>query len=141
MSKSTDREYVLNVAQQFLQTLVPSNPLKNRGYFEEISGKRGSDANCFYRNISWKAEEFLGKFRGDRLQRVLCAGLAPDPRPQPLIRTEPIKTSMWEMFPKAEYLLKGDGKEVLRNLAAVSLTAAAYDLCYARHHQGGIRPL
>src|ERR1035437_1325844 len=135
MSTLKNRTYVLNVAQQFLQG-TSENPLLNKGWLDEICGKSGRDSNCFYRNFINEAEHFLESFGQDKLQQILCA--APPP---PQVSPVPMKTPLMYLNPGISDLLNRSEEQILQKLAALSLVAAAYDLCYAKHHQGGVRPV
>lgn len=144
MSKPNDREYVLNVAQQFLQGLGPHfNPLTSASCFREVCDSTGGDTNCFYRNFSSEAEDFLNKFSGVKLQRLIWGSVDPqtDPLKTGFGSTTIPRTSMGMMWPKADHLFNYTGREILRNVAAVSVVAAAYDLCFCKHHRGGVRPI
>ncbi len=141
MSKTEGREYVLNVAQQFLQGIKGhANPLTSASWFKEVCDSMGRDTRCFYNNHAHLAEEFLDKFSGKKLQRILSAGRARRDD-EPMGATTIPRTSMWAMFPNIDCLIQEGGEKVLRNLAAVALVAAAYDICFCKHHRGGVRPI
>ncbi len=138
MSTLKDREYTLNVARQFLQS-TSNNPLLSRGRFDEICRKSGRDASSFHGYFACAACDFLQKFQGDKLQKILCA--APHPEEAPTYPLKgPMKTAIRSLEPSKDWLLNGDGEMILRKLAAVTLVAAAYDLCYIKHHQNNTRP-
>jgi hypothetical protein len=74
-TKNTERAYILNVAQQFLQSITESyfNPLSNENWFHEICNMNGHDVRSFYANFADRAEKFLTGFKGSSLQRIICA--------------------------------------------------------------------
>ena len=134
--KKSDRVYVLNVARQFLQTLEPAfNPLTNRQRFDKLCNTNGCDTKCFYSNLSADAEKFLGSFKGPALQRIICASIPGDSTGFAWPEDEPIQTPLWIYGAKTNCLFATDGIGILRNIAAVTLVAAAFDTCYVRHHQ------
>lgn len=136
------RVYVLNVAKQFLQSLDDYfNPLKNVDYFNKLCGSIGIDAKNFYSYLHTDAEKFLAKFKGPALQEIICACVNGSDDLNSVRETEPRRTPMWVMNASTSYLFSADGISILRNIAAVTVVAAAYDLCYSKHHQGGLSPI
>lgn len=141
-NKDAERMYILNVAQQFLQSRPRIfNPLSNENYFHTLCDSTGYNARCFYANLASDAEKFLGKFKGPSLQRIICASNPTSGDGYTLPPNGPVRVPMWLLGASTACLFATDGIGILRNVAAVSLVAAAYDLCYAKHHQGGVRPI
>lgn len=146
MSRTSDREYIINVAQQFLQNITGRpNPLTNFSWFAEVCGSRGHDAKCFYRNHAHLAQEFLKKFSGLKLQRLIIGSITPEEDPNfKGFNSSSIPRSSMRLLAGGEKvwdLFNCGGHEIMCRLAAVSLLAAAYDLCFCRHFRDGIRPI
>ena len=132
MSKAQDREYILNVAQQFLQGIDDHiNPLTSASWFREVCGSDGQGIGCFYNNHVNRAENFLKKFSGRKLQLLIIGSVSPqdDPHltgfssssiPHSSMRILAGREKVWDFFDST-------GQEILCRLAAVSLLAAAYD--------------
>lgn len=128
------RKYVLNVAQQFLQAIdSPYNPFTSKLRFEKLCGLEGQDTRCFYRNLSDSAKAFLLPFQSLALQRIVCASIRGDVTFE-WPNNKPIQTPLWIYGADTSSLFATDGKGILRNIAAVTLVAAAFDLCYTKHH-------
>lgn len=136
------RAYVLNVAQQFLQSLGEINPLKDKKNFAEICGCGGDSydhTGNFYRYFQPFARDYLlrNNFKPDKLCRLIMAGLGTSqasyvPRMTPLINVYGNTLHWWH---------DASGHDILGGFAKISLLGAAFDLCYAKHHQDGTRPL
>lgn len=133
------REYVLNVARQFLQAKTHCfNPLTNRAYFDTLCNADGCHTRCFYANLSIAAEKFLQRFKGPALQRIICASIPGSREGFTFPKDKPIQTPLWIYDASTSCLFAADGIGILRNIAAVTLVAAAFDLCYVKHHQPGM---
>lgn len=140
--QKSGRVYVLNVAKQFLQGIEFNyNPLTNVEYFSKICGCAGIDTHSFYLRQRKDAEKFLTKFKGPALEQIICSCVPGSSLILTIPENEPRRTPMSEMGARASSLLAADGITILRNIAAVTLVAAAFDLCYSRHHQGGLSPI
>lgn len=138
----SDREYVLNVARQFLQTIeFIYNPLINRRRFDNLCNATGTDVRCFYANLSLDAEKFLTRFKGRALQRIICASIPGDRNGFVWPKDTPVQTPLWIYGADTSCLFATDGIGILKNIAAVTLVAAAFDLCYVKHHQLGMEPV
>lgn len=138
----SDREYVLNVARQFLQTIVPAfNPLTNKQRFDELCNANGGDTRCFYANLSLDAKNFLDPFKGPALQRIICTSIPGSNDSFTWPKDTPVQTPLWIYGANVSCLFASGGIGILRNIAAVTLVAAAFDLCYVRHHQPGMTPV
>lgn len=138
----SDRKYILNVARQFLQTITPAfNPFSNKQRFDKLCNANGCDTRCFYANLSSDAEEFLDSFKGPALQRIICASIPVGNTSFTFPEDTPVQTPLWIYGANTSCLFASDGIGILRNIAAVTLVAAAFDLCYVKHHQPGMTPV
>lgn len=139
--RKKQRAYALNVAQQFLQRFrEETNPLQSEHHFKDVllSGV-GSEARNFYGYYHTFARNFLvSNFRHEaKLARLIAAGLGDNDG-----SAHPKRTSLKSMFgSRLCWWHEGSGETVLIGFATISLVAAAFDLCYPKHYQGGIRPI
>lgn len=138
------RAYVLEIARLLLgcigQDRMSSSPLTSASWFHEICNSTGENIGGFYANFSHHAKDFLRDFDVTKLAFIICAGIPPR-KGHDFPVEGPIRTPMRLTWPNGDMMVNCDGRTALRNLAAVVLTAAAYDLCYSAHHQDGLDPL
>ncbi len=134
------RAYALNVARQFLQSLK-SNPLMDKKLFDVtdryVPEYQGSHSFYIYHRIFIKQFLQVNGFTSEKLGRLIAGGpgekdVSVFPTRVSLRNTYGINLAWWH---------DGSGMDMLLGLATISLAAAAYDLCLAKHYQGGVRPL